>query len=205
MESCHATNHHATSPAGDIRPMSRHPLRQGTWIRSNVAIGDSADFNEREAPPGAVGYIEYVEDHRSDGTHGFSYSIHFIPSGICNRFDDNEIDTQTDILNVEDPAIPHKTERDLYEAVANLYYKTKRDDDREVVFVTPEHRRLIDECFEASDALSERNRAPAVRLLFDVSKRVADLYAVSFGAVDTMAELSGVGDRLAAQVKVPTR
>jgi hypothetical protein len=104
--------------------MSRHPLRQGTWIRSNVAIGDSGDFSEREAPPGAVGYVEYVEDHRSDGTPGFSYSIHFIPSGISNRFDDNEIDTQADILDVDDPAIPHKTERDLYEAVANLYYRT---------------------------------------------------------------------------------
>jgi len=177
--------------------MSRHPLRKGTWIRSKVAIGDSGDFSEREAPAGAVGYIEYVEDHRSDGTPGYGYSIHFIPSGICNRFDDHEIDTQADVLDVEDPAIPHKTERDLYEAVANLYYKTKRDEDREVVFVTPEHRRLVCECFEASDALNEMSYAPRVRLMFDVCERVAGLYAVPFDKVDAMAELCGVKDRLA--------
>lgn len=183
--------------------MARHPIRIGTWIRCNVAIADAADFNDREAHPGAVGYVEYAEDHRSDGTRGCNYLIHFIPSGIRSRFDDLVIDAHAEVLDVDDPAIPHKTERDLYEAVSDLYYKTRKDEAKGVVLVTPEHRRLVIECFEASDAVTGKNRTPAVRSLFEFSPRVDGLYAVSFGAVDTMAELTGVCDRLAGQQIAP--
>jgi hypothetical protein len=104
-------------------------LKDGTWIRSKVAVSDTGDHNERSAEAGALATIERI-DGSGETT---SYSVVFWPSFIQNIWDQTEILQDAEILPEGHPDIPSRGEYDFASAVADIVAEGEIDEDEGTV------------------------------------------------------------------------
>lgn len=163
-------------------------LTAGTWIRSLVDVSDSGDFNDRHAKAGALGMIDEV---RADDPRGRSYVVVFYPSFILNNWTADEIAREAVVLPENHPDIPSAEAFELTSAVADLVADGDVDEaDRTVYATDATVRRIMGNAHVAFD------EAPEIREILKASLR-PDGVALSFESFDRLAEIAGIGDRVA--------
>ena len=167
--------------------MTNHPLPEGTWIRSKVAVSDSGDFNDRYAPAGALGKI--VGASTKDGS---AYDVVFWPTFVSNFWDAREIDADAEILPAGHPDIPSDERFDLASAVADIVADGDVDEQaRTVTAPASVGDRIRKAAPTFGDPTATRAILEAVDGMGDGREVVMD-----FERFDALAKLVGVGDRL---------
>ncbi len=163
-------------------------LTAGTWIRSLVDVSDSGDFNDRFAKAGAIGMIDEV---RADDPKGRAYVVVFYPSFILNAWTEDEIAREAVVLPENHPDIPTPEAFELTSAVADLVADGDVDyADRTVYATDAIVRRIIQNAGACFDD------APEVRSILAGSLRPEGV-ALPFESFDRLAEIAGIGDRVA--------
>lgn len=180
----------AALPSGTPSPVTanQHPLPLGTAIRSRLSQMDEGDFGERHSLPGAVGFIVgYFPKQDS------CYHVAFEPSGVLGFWSGAEVDALAEVLPEGHADIPTSAERALSLAVRDLFYDCQHDEERQEVLVPAEAAMRLRAAVNAPGVKPE-----VVGAIFGLFPYASEFNRsmVSFTAVNALAELIGVGDRL---------
>ncbi len=160
-------------------------LKDGTWIRSKVAVGDCGDYNEREAPAGALATIEKIGGSGPTA----SYSVVFWPSFITNFWNTEEIARDAEIMPEGHPDIPTPGEYDFASAVADIVAEGSVDDDQTVT--AP--RSVVDRVLAGARQGRYAANPEVAEILGSGGREVV----LPFADFNRLAAIAGVGDRLA--------
>jgi hypothetical protein len=162
-------------------------LKDGTWIRSKVPVGDTGDYNERTAEAGALAKIERIGGSGENA----QFSVVFWPTFITNFWDHAEVVSDAEILPDNHPDIPSEAEYDFASGVADIVADGEVDHDENTVTAPVE---VVERILAGAKEGRYAGNPEVAKLLGEGGEEVT----LSFEEFDRLAEIAGVGDRLSS-------